>query len=256
MTAPAAGIGGATALAFAREGARVIATDRDPAAIEKSARAEASTPIAGHETYVLDVTDHAALTAAATGHRASTSSTTAPAGCIRGRSRPPASPTGSARSTSTSPRCSSLTQAFLPGFIAQGGATIINVASVASSLKGVPNRVSYMSTKAAVIGSPNRLPSTTWSKGIRANAICPGSVDSPSLHERARALGDHDEVWKNLHRPPAHGPHGPARRDGASRRLSRERRIGLCDRRQFHHRRRHHDLDRPQRRHSKTRNKQ
>ena len=91
-----------------------------------------------------------------------------------------------------------LTQAFLPAFIAQGGATIINVASVASSLKGVPNRVSYMTSKAAVIGFTKSVAFDYMSRGIRANAICPGSVDSPSLHERAVSLGEHDEVWKTF----------------------------------------------------------
>jgi NAD(P)-dependent dehydrogenase (short-subunit alcohol dehydrogenase family) len=91
-----------------------------------------------------------------------------------------------------------LTQAFLPQFIAQGGASIINIASIASSLKGVPNRVSYMSSKAAVIGLTKSVAFDYMKDGIRANAVCPGTVDSPSLHERAHELGEHDEVWKTF----------------------------------------------------------
>ena len=62
----------------------------------------------------------------------------------------------------------------------------------------MPNRVSYMSSKAAVIGLTKSIAFDYMKHGIRANAICPGSVDSPSLHERAQALGDHDEVWKTF----------------------------------------------------------
>ena len=91
-----------------------------------------------------------------------------------------------------------LTKAFLPAFIARGGATIVNIASVASSMKGVPNRVSYMSSKAAVIGFTKSVAFDFMKHGIRANALCPGSVDSPSLHERAKALGEHDEIWKTF----------------------------------------------------------
>jgi NAD(P)-dependent dehydrogenase (short-subunit alcohol dehydrogenase family) len=69
---------------------------------------------------------------------------------------------------------------------------------VASSLKGVTNRVSYMSSKAAVIGFTKSVAFDYMKDRIRANALCPGSVDSPSLHERARALGEHDEVWKTF----------------------------------------------------------
>ena len=199
LTAAGAGIGGATALAFAREGARVIATDRDETAITLiGAELERIDPEAGHETYVLDVTDHQALKAAAAKHP-DVNVLYNGAGWVH---------QGTLETTTLSDWQRSfdinvtpmfvLTQAFLPAFVAQGGASIINVASVASSLKGVPNRVSYMSTKAAVIGFTKSIAFDFMSKGIRANAICPGSVDSPSLHERANALGDHDAVWKTF----------------------------------------------------------
>ncbi len=199
MTAAGAGIGGAAALAFAREGARVIATDRDAAAIGRiGAALEGTYPGAGHEAYTLDVTDHAALAAAAVRHRGVNVLYNG-AGWVH---------QGTLETTDLADWQLSfdinvtpmfvLTKAFLPAFVAQGGASIINVASVASSLKGVPNRVSYMASKAAVIGFTKSVAFDFMKQGIRANSLCPGSVDSPSLHERAHALGDHDEIWKTF----------------------------------------------------------
>ena len=199
MTAAGAGIGGATALAFAREGARVIATDRDPKTIGMVAAAlQGAYPAAGHEAYVLDVTDHGALQAAAARHT-DVNVLFNCAGWVHQGMLGTTSLEDWQRSfdINVTPMFV-LTQAFLPRFIAQGGATIINIASVASSLKGVPNRISYMSSKAAVIGFTKSVAFDYMSKGIRANSICPGSVDSPSLHERAHALGEHDEIWKTF----------------------------------------------------------
>jgi 2-keto-3-deoxy-L-fuconate dehydrogenase len=83
-------------------------------------------------------------------------------------------------------------QAFTPGFLAKGKASIINMASIASSLKGVPNRFLYGATKASVIGMTKAMAADYVTKGIRVNAICPGTVDTPSLHERMRAQGDYE----------------------------------------------------------------
>jgi NAD(P)-dependent dehydrogenase (short-subunit alcohol dehydrogenase family) len=199
LTAAGAGIGGATALAFAREGARVIATDRDRSAIaEIGALFARLHPEAGHETFALDVTDHDALKAAA----AKYSDVNVLFNCAGWVHQ------GTLETTSLTDWQHSfdinitpmfvLTQAFLPHFLANGGASIINVASVASSLKGVPNRLAYMSTKAAVIGFTKSVAFDFMSRGVRANAICPGSVDSPSLHERASATGDHDAAWETF----------------------------------------------------------
>ena len=80
----------------------------------------------------------------------------------------------------------------LPGMLDAGGGSIINMASVASSMKGVPNRFAYCATKAAVIGMTKALAADFVTRGIRCNAICPGTVDSPSLHDRLRATGDYD----------------------------------------------------------------
>ena len=86
-------------------------------------------------------------------------------------------------------------RAALPAMIAAGGGSIINMSSVASSLKGVPNRFAYGTTKAAVIGLTKALAADFVEQGIRCNAICPGTVDTPSLHERLRATGDYDAAW-------------------------------------------------------------
>ena len=87
-----------------------------------------------------------------------------------------------------------MTKAFMPGWLARGRGTIINIASAASSIKGVPNRFAYSATKAAVIGMTKALAADFTSKGIRVNAICPGTVESPSLVERLKATGDFDKA--------------------------------------------------------------
>jgi 2-keto-3-deoxy-L-fuconate dehydrogenase len=86
---------------------------------------------------------------------------------------------------------------FLPGMLDKGKGSIVNMASVASSVKGVPNRFAYSASKAAVIGlTIDRF--RFRARGIRANAICPGTVDSPSLHDRLRATGDYEKALKDF----------------------------------------------------------
>jgi len=84
----------------------------------------------------------------------------------------------------------------LPGMIYKGGGSIINVASVASSIIGVPNRFSYGVTKAAVIGLTKSIAADFCKLNVRCNAICPGTIESPSLHERLAATGDFDSALK------------------------------------------------------------
>lgn len=84
-----------------------------------------------------------------------------------------------------------ITRAVLPGMIERGSGSVINMASVASSLKGVPNRFVYCASKAAVLGMTKSIASDFVAMGIRCNAICPGTVDSPSLHDRMRSTGDY-----------------------------------------------------------------
>ncbi len=83
-------------------------------------------------------------------------------------------------------------RAFLPGMIAKGSGSIINMASVASSIIGAPNRFVYGATKAGVIGMTKAVAADFITSGVRVNAICPGTVESPSLHDRMRAQGDFD----------------------------------------------------------------
>ncbi len=87
-------------------------------------------------------------------------------------------------------------RAFLPGMIANGGGSIINMASVAGSVIAAPNRFVYGATKAGVIGLTKSIAADFIAKGIRANAICPGTVESPSLDQRLRDMGDYDAAKK------------------------------------------------------------
>ncbi len=87
-----------------------------------------------------------------------------------------------------------LAKLVLPGMLEAGGGSIINMSSVASSIKGVPNRFSYCASKAAVIGLTKSIAADFVTQGIRCNAICPGTVDSPSLHDRLRATGDYEQA--------------------------------------------------------------
>ncbi|MGO4832204.1 SDR family oxidoreductase [Rhizobiaceae sp. 2RAB30] len=83
-------------------------------------------------------------------------------------------------------------RAVLPGMVERGGGSIINMSSLASSIKGVPNRFAYGLTKAAVVGLTKAVAADFVGKGIRCNAICPGTVESPSLEDRMRAQGDYE----------------------------------------------------------------
>ena len=87
-------------------------------------------------------------------------------------------------------------RAVLPQMLERGDGAIVNMSTVASSVKGVPNRAAYSISKAAVIGLTKSVAADYVTKGIRINAICPGTVDSPSLHERWQATGDFDGAKK------------------------------------------------------------
>ena len=84
-------------------------------------------------------------------------------------------------------------RAFLPGMLSNGGGSIINMASVASAVKGVPNRFAYCASKGAVIGLTRSVAADFVSQNIRCNAICPGTVDSPSLRQRIREQAERDD---------------------------------------------------------------
>lgn len=86
----------------------------------------------------------------------------------------------------------------LPNMLKNGGGTIINMSSVASSIKGVPNRFAYCASKASVIGMTKAIAADFVTQGIRCNAICPGTVDSPSLHDRLRETGNYEQALKEF----------------------------------------------------------
>ena len=91
-----------------------------------------------------------------------------------------------------------IVRTFLPGMIERGGGSIINMSSVASSIKGAPNRFAYGMTKAAVIGFTKAIAADFVTRGVRCNAICPGTVQTPSLEQRLHATGDYEAAYKNF----------------------------------------------------------
>lgn len=185
LTAAGQGIGYATALAFIKEGARVIATDINPELLEKLA---AQT---GCEVAQLDVRDADAIQALAQRVGAVDVLFNA-AGFVDSGSVLDCDDAAFDFSMDLNVRAMyRMMRAFLPGMLARQSGSIINVASVASSIKGAPNRFIYGTTKAAVIGMTKAVAADFVAQGVRCNAICPGTVESPSLRGRiaAQALG-------------------------------------------------------------------
>lgn len=184
VTAAGQGIGRATAEAYVREGARVIATDRDAALLAG---------LAGVTARRLDVLDAGAIAALA--------AEVGPvdvlfngAGIVHAGSVLECSEDDWSLAFDLNVRSMYRTiKAFLPGMLERGRGSIVNVASAAGSTKGVPNRFVYGTTKAAVVGLTKSVAADFVTRGIRCNAICPGTVESPSLRERiaaqARASG-------------------------------------------------------------------
>lgn len=186
VTAAGQGIGHATALAFAREGAKVIATDLNEALLAPLAAA-------GCSVERLDVTDAEAIRAAAARH-AGVNVLFNAAGFVHAGTVLDCTEAEWDFAFNLNVKSQFRTiQAFVPGMLASGGGSIINVASVAGSLKGAPNRFVYGCTKAAIIGLTKAVAADFITRGVRCNAICPGTVESPSLRERiaaqARASG-------------------------------------------------------------------
>lgn len=187
VTAAGQGIGRATALAFAREGASVYAADVNNDALQ-TLRAEGGVHILPLQ---LDVTDRAAISAFAADHADQASGLDVlfnGAGVVHsGNVLEAASNDWEFAWQLNVGAMAALIQALLPGMLARGGGSIINMSSVASSIKGVPNRCVYSTTKAAVIGLTKSVAADFVGQHIRCNAICPGTVDSPSLRQRIDA---------------------------------------------------------------------
>ena len=183
VTAAGQGIGRAIAERFIAEGAEVVAADLDPKLL-------ANLSDAHH--LALDATDASAVRKAADDHPDIDILVNAVgfvhAGTILDCDEK--AWTNSFRINVDSMYLTS--RAFLPGMISRSSGVIINIASVASSLKGVPNRFVYSTTKAAVIGLTKAIAADFVGQGVRCNAICPGTVETPSLHERLSATGDFD----------------------------------------------------------------
>lgn len=198
------GIGRASAELFAAEGAHVIATDCNSQPLSELKGRD------GIETISLDVTDENAISALV-------------------RKIPPVDVLFNCagyvhqgnildcpkdewdRSFEINVRAIfQMAQAFLPGMLASGGGSIINMASVVSSIKGVPERCAYGASKAAVVGLTKSIAADYVKMGIRCNALCPGTVDTPSLADRIAALGDPETVKKDFERRQPMGRLGTA----------------------------------------------
>ena len=186
VTAAGQGIGRASAERLAAEGAEVIATDINDAALAEL------TVIPGITAQKLDVMDAGAISGFA--------ETTGAidilfncAGVVHNGTILDATEDDWTFAFDLNARAQfRMIRSFLPGMIAQGGGSIINMSSVAGTVTGPVNRVIYSASKAAVAGLTRAVAADYVTHGIRCNAICPGTVDSPSLHQRLRDTGDYD----------------------------------------------------------------
>jgi len=190
VTAAGQGIGYASALALAAEGAQVWATDVNEKLLDRYAG------VANVQTARLDVLDKAAIDAFVK---------TLPtvdvlfncAGVVHNGTALDATDADLEFAFQLNVRAQFWTiQAVLPGMLAAGRGSIINMASVCSSMKGLPNRFVYGTTKAAVLGLTKSVAADFVTKGIRCNAVCPGTVDTPSLGDRINANADPEEARK------------------------------------------------------------
>lgn len=198
-TAAAAGIGRAVVWRLLEGGARVIATDLDGEALEQLSDDAEEAGLDGQLSIrVLDATDSAALKSCAADYPDCTGLYNGVGwvheGTLETTSRADWDRSWMINVTSMMECC----QAFLPNMLANGSGSIVNVASVASSMKGIPNRLAYSATKAAVLGLTKSIAADYVAQGIRVNAICPGTVESPSLHQRINTAPDPQAALQNF----------------------------------------------------------
>ena len=192
ITAAGQGIGRATVLAFAREGAQVLATDIDPESLAslKKEFPEIATNI---ETCVLDVNNLKAIQQLAK-ETGSIDVLFNCAGFVHHGTVLDCEESDWDISFDLNVRSMyRMVKAFLPAMLESGGGSIVNMSSVASSVKGLPNRFVYGASKAAVVGLTKSIAADFITQNIRCNAICPGTVESPSLQARIKAQGGNYE---------------------------------------------------------------
>jgi len=192
VTAAGAGMGRAGALAFAREGASVVATDINADSLQALARE------AGIQVEPLDVTDEGAVEAfvAKTG---AVDILFNCAGWVHQGSLLDCTAADWDKSFNVNVRSMFLiTRAMLPKMIANGGGVVLNMASVLGADKAAPNRLAYAASKAAVAGFTRALAIDHVKQGIRVNCVCPGTVDTPSLGERIKAFADPAQARKDF----------------------------------------------------------
>ncbi len=192
ITGAAQGIGRATALAWAREGAQVIATDRNMDGFADWAEA------AGIATRRLDVTDRAAIQQAADAVGTLDVLFNCAGWVAHGSVLESARDDWDRSFAINVTSMYDVIKAFLPAMLAAGGGRIINMASVASSVTGVANRCAYGASKAAVIGLTKSIAADYILAGIRCNAICPGTIATPSLDQRIAAFDDPVQARKDF----------------------------------------------------------
>ena len=194
ITAAGQGIGRSTVLAFAAEGAHVLATDINPHSLDllKKEFSEFATNI---ETYLLDVNNLKAIQQLAEEKDAFDVLFNC-AGFVHHGTVLDCEESDWDFSFELNVRSMyRMIKAFLPAMLKSGGGSIVNMSSVASSVKGLPNRFVYGASKAAVVGLTKSVAADFITQGIRCNAICPGTVESPSLQERIKAQGgNYEEV--------------------------------------------------------------
>lgn len=188
ITGAGQGIGRATAELFCAEGARVIATDINADSLDKLQQS------CGCEIHLLDVTDGDAIV-----RLAETVGTVDVlfncAGFVHSGTILECEPGDWDFSLNLNVTSMyNMIRAFLPAMVANQSGSIINMSSVASSIKGAPNRFVYGTTKAAVIGLTKAVAADFVQQGIRCNAICPGTVETPSLEERLQATGNYEQA--------------------------------------------------------------
>src|SRR5438105_8864741 len=192
VTAAGQGMGRAAALAFAREGAKVWATDLNAKPLDELEGKE------GIRTRVLDVTNELSIqeTSKQVGDIDVLFNC---AGIVQHGSLLDATPKDWDQGFAVNVKSMYLvSRAFIPGMLRKGRGSIINMASVASSIRGLPNRFVYGTTKAAVIGLTKSIAADYVKQGIRCNAVCPGTVDTPSLQGRINAFADPVQARKDF----------------------------------------------------------